>query len=311
MLECLHVCRNRPKLMNDPFTEVLAALGTHSVRGTSLEAGGDWALSFDGRERLKFVAVMKGQCWLILPDFPPEALREGEVILLGDTQYTVASDPAVEPSDGMTLYASPGHNTVRLGADCDTVLIGGGSSFASGCGSFVLDAVPRFLRIPPRSTSAQGIAKTLAALKEEADAGRLGGGLVTERLADILVVEAVRVYVASHPDDNASWISALADPRLARVIRLMHGDLSRRWTIEALAREVGMSRSALTLRFAQRVGCPPLTYLTRWRMIWAQRRLAQGRSVSEVATDVGYKSQSAFAHAFKRTIGRTPGSRDR
>jgi AraC-like DNA-binding protein len=306
MLECPHICRNRPKLMNDPFTEVLAALGTRSVRGTSLEAGGDWALSFDGRERLKFVAVMKGQCWLVLPDSPPESLREGDVVLLSDTRYTVASDPEVEPSDGMALYASPGHNTVRLRADCDTVLIGGGSGFASGCGSFVLDALPRFLRIPPRSPSAEGIATTLAALKDEADAGRLGGGLVAERLADILVVEAVRAHVASQPEDNASWISALADPRLARVIRLMHGDISRRWTIKALAREVGMSRSALTLRFSERVGRPPLDYLTRWRMIWAQRQLAQGRSVYEVATEVGYTSQSAFAHAFKRTTGLTP-----
>lgn len=119
----------------------------------------------------------------------------------------------------------------------------------------------------------------------------------------------MRAYVASQPKDNASWISALAYPRLARVIRLMHGDISRRWTIKTLAREVGMSRPALTLRSSQRVGRTPLDYLMRWRMIWAQRQLAQGRSVSQVTTEVGYTSQSAFAHAFKRTTGATPRSR--
>jgi AraC-like DNA-binding protein len=295
--------------MNDPFTEVLTALGTSSVRGTSLEAGGKWALSFDGRERLKFVAVMKGQCWLVLADRPPEALNEGDVILLSDTCYTVASDPGLDPSDGMMLYASPGQNTVRLGEHCDTVMIGGGSGFTAGSGSFVLDALPRFLRIPLRSPSARSIASTLAALKDEANAGSLGGGLVTARLADILVVEAIRAYVATHPEDNVSWISALADPRLAKVIRLMHEDVARRWTIEALAWEVGMSRSALTLRFSRRVGRPPLDYLTRWRMILAQRELARGRSVLEVAAAVGYTSQSAFAHAFKRTMGQSPRGR--
>jgi AraC-like DNA-binding protein len=85
----------------------------------------------------------------------------------------------------------------------------------------------------------------------------------------------------------------------------MHEDVARRWTIEALAREVGMSRSALTLRFSRRVGRPPLDYLTRWRMILAERELARGRGVPEVAAAVGYASQSAFAHAFKRTMGHT------
>lgn len=161
------------------------------------------------------------------------------------------------------------------------------------------------MKIPPRSPSARSIASTLAALKDEAYADRLGGGLVAARLADILVVEAIRAYVATHPEDKVSWISALADPRLAKVIRLMHEDVARRWTIEALAREVGMSRSALTLRFSRRVGRPPLDYLTRWRMILAQRELARGRGVQEVAAAVGYASQSAFAHAFKRTVGHT------
>lgn len=306
MLEWRYLCRDRPNLMNDTFSDVLTVLGTSSVRGTSLEAGGKWALSFDGRDRLKFVAVLKGRCWLVLADRPPEALDAGDVILLVDTCYTVASDPGLEPSDGMMLYASPGHNTVRLGEHCDTVMIGGGSGFAPGCGSFVFDALPRFLKIPPRSPSARNIASTLAALKDEADAERLGGGLVAARLADILVVEAIRAYVATHPEDKLSWISALADPRLAKVIRLMHEDVARRWTIEALAREVGMSRSALTLRFSRRVGRPPLDYLTRWRMILAQRELARGRGVPEVAAAVGYASQSAFAHAFKRTMGHTP-----
>ena len=292
--------------MYDPFSEVLAVLGTRSVRGTALEARGDWALSFDGRARLKFVAVMRGQCWLVLPDRAAEPMTEGDLILLSDTHYTVASDPALEPADGMALYALPGQDTVCLGGGCDTVLMGGGSGFAHGCASFILDALPRFLRINRSLPGAEAIARTLTSLQDEVRSARVGGSLVAERLADILVAEAIRAYVAAGPANSVGWIAALADPRIARAIELMHADVARRWTIPLLAREIGMSRSALTLRFKQRVGRPPLDYLTRWRMLLAQQKLAIGQAVHEVAAAVGYTSQSAFAQAFKRTTGSTP-----
>lgn len=295
--------------MQDPFSEVLTVLETRSVRGTSLEAGGDWSLSFDGRHRLKFVAVLTGRCWLVLPDRDPEALVEGDVILLSNTSYTVASHPDIEPCDGMALYAPHGHNTVRLGGRVDTMLMGGGSGFASVNASFLLNALPTFLRVDPASASAQSIARTLSALKEEADAARVGGNLVSERLAEILVVEAIRSYISSDPSENVGWITALADARVAKAMRLMHDDVARRWTIDALAREIGMSRSALTLRFSQRVGRAPMDYLTHWRMILAQRQLASGSSISDVAVAVGYSSPSAFAHAFKRVTGYTPRGR--
>lgn len=295
-------------MMRDPFSEVLAALGARSVRGTGLEAAGDWALAFDGRARLKFVALTHGRCWLLLPDHPPEALVEGDVFLLSDTRYTVASDPTLEPIDGMSLYASPGQDIVRLGDGRETVMIGGGSGFADGSASFVLDALPTFLRVDRTSPSAEAVARTLKSLRAEVDHGAVGGSLVAERLAEILIVEAVRAYVATSPSDSVGWITALADPRIGRALRMMHGDVARRWTVPMLAAEVGMSRSAFTDRFSTRVGCPPIDYLIRWRMVLAQRKLDTGQAVAAVAETVGYNSQSAFAHAFKRTIGRPPRS---
>jgi AraC-like DNA-binding protein len=296
--------------MLDPFSEVVSLLGTRSVRGTSLEASGDWALRFDGRARLKFVAVTTGRCWLVLPDAAPEPMAEGDVFLLSDTRYTVASDPAVEPTDGMELYAAPGHDAVRLGDGRDTVMIGGGSAFASGCAPFVLDALPRFLRIDPASPAAAGIARTLLSLRAEIGNAGIGSSLVAERLAEILVVEAVRAFVAAGSKDDIGWIAALSDPRLARAIGLMHGEVARRWTAPMLAREVGMSRSAFAQRFTQRVGRPPMDYLALWRMVLARRKLSSGSSVATVAEEVGYASQSAFTQAYKRTMGRTPRAAD-
>ncbi|MEW5421930.1 AraC family transcriptional regulator [Amorphus sp. 3PC139-8] len=296
------------KIVPDPFSEVLAALGARSVRGTGLEAAGDWALAFDGRTRLKFVAVTRGQCWLLLPDHSPEALVVGDVVLISNTRYTVASDPAVEPIDGMPLYASPGHDMVRLGAGDETAIIGGGSGFADGGASFVLDALPTFLRVDRTSSTAEAVSRTLESLRTEVSSAELGGSLVAERLAEILVVAAVRAFVATSPITSVGWITALADPRIGKALRLLHGDVARRWTVPMLASEVGMSRSAFTQRFAEHVGRPPLDYLTRWRMVLAQRKLNAGQTVAAVATAVGYSSQSAFSHAFKRTFDRTPRS---
>ncbi|WP_185982807.1 AraC family transcriptional regulator [Aureimonas mangrovi] len=295
--------------MLDPFSQVVSLLGTRSVRGTSLEASGDWSLSFDGRARLKFVAVTRGQCWLLLPDRQPEPVEDGDVVLLSDTRYAVASDLGIEPVDGMKLYAGPGQDVVRLGDGGDTAMIGGGSGFANGCAPFVLEALPRFLRIDRVSPSAKAIARTLASLRAEVENPGIGSSLIAARLAEILVAEAVRAFVTAGSRDGIGWIAALSNPRLAKAIGLMHDDVAHRWTAPLLAREVGMSRSAFTSQFTRRVGRPPMDYLTHWRMVLARHKLAAGSSVAAVAEEVGYSSQSAFTQAFKRTLGRTPRSR--
>jgi AraC-like DNA-binding protein len=233
---------------------------------------------------------------------------EGDVVLISNTRYTVASDPAVEPIDGMPLYASPGHDRVRLGTGDETVLIGGGSGFADGSAAFVLDALPKFLRVDRTSSTADAVSRTLNALRTEVAHAELGGSLVAERLAEILVIAAVRAFVATSPKNSVGWITALADPRIGKALRLLHSNVAYRWTVPMLASEVGMSRSAFTQRFTERVGRSPLEYLTRWRMVLAQQKLKENKTVATVAAAVGYNSQSAFAHAFKRTLGRTPRS---
>lgn len=240
---------------------------------------------------------------------PPEALRQGDVFLLSDTSFTVASDPAVAPIDGMRLYKAPGQDVVRLGASAETIMVGGGSAFADGEASFILEALPSFLRVDRTSPRAAAVARTLELLGAEVSGERLGTLLVTERLAEILLVEAIRTYVDAGTADRVGWIAALSDPQVGAALRLMHGDVARPWTASMLAAEVGMSRSAFTLRFSTRVGRPPLDYLTHWRMVLARSKLGKSHyPIAQVAAEVGYSSQAAFAHAFKRTLGHTPRS---
>ena len=297
------------KTTMDPLADVLAALGVQGVRGTRLEASGDWALSFQGQGRLKFVAVVRGRCWLLLPDRPPETLAEGDVFLLSDTPFAVASDPAVAQTDGMLLFEAPGQDVVRVGQRADTIMIGGGSTFAGSQAGFILEALPAFLRVDRASPRAAAVARILALLEAEVGDAHLGGTLVSQRLAEILMIEAIRAYANPGSTRRVSWIAALADAKIGAALRLMHGDVARPWTAAALAAEVGMSRSAFTQRFSARVGRPPLDYLIGWRMTLARSRLSRTPApISRVAAEVGYSSQSAFAQAFKRTFGITPRS---
>ena len=291
----------------DVLSDVLATLGTRGVRGTRLEASGAWSLSFQGQGRLKFVAVIRGRCWLVLPGAAPETLSEGDVFLLSNTPYTVASDSRVEPVDGMRLFEPPGCNSVRLGDGDETVMIGGGSAFAGADASFIFEALPSFLRVDRASAAALAVGRTLELLAAEAAGGRLGASFVAERLAEILLLEAIRAFADADGTARVGWIGALADRQIGAALRLMHGEVAHPWTLATLASAVGMSRSAFSARFAERVGRPPLDYLIRWRMVLARQRLLEAdRSVASVASTVGYGSQSAFAHAFKRTFGVTP-----
>ena len=135
----------------------------------------------------------------------------------------------------------------------------------------------------------------------------MGASLMTHRLADILLVQALRAYVGLRGKDSAGWIGALTDERIGGALRLMHGDAGRHWTVDGLARAVGMSRSAFAARFKELVGASPLDYLLRWRMQLAREALRRNEaSVASLADRLGYASESAFGNAFKRVHGRAP-----
>lgn len=290
----------------DPLSEVVTVLGGRSARVTRLEASGDWALRFPAQARLKFVALLRGDCVILLPDRQPRTMSEGDVFLIGDTAYTVASAPGIEPVDGTPLYRESGHDVVRLNGD-DTVLLGGGIAFNEISVGFMLDALPVVLRIGWASPSAGAVYRTLELLDAAVADGRPGASLVTMRLADVLLVEAIRAHIADQGDSCIGWIGALADRQIGAALRLMHGEIDRPWTVGSLAAQVGMSRSAFSSRFSSRVGRPPLDYLTRWRMLVARRLLdAEHADVARIASAVGYTSQSAFGHAYKRMFGHSP-----
>ena len=183
---------------------MLLALGATVTRRTRLEATGQWALEFPALDRLKFVALLRGTIWLIVPGQDAQPMSAGDVCLIGRTTYAVASDPTLPPLDGRALY--DGRDAVRLGGD-ETIVLGGSVTFSPGNADFLLDTLPGFLLVPRSSTASGAVTTILTLLNGEMERAAMGSEIVSARLADVLLVEAIRAYAegarASRPDGLA------------------------------------------------------------------------------------------------------------
>ena len=213
----------------------------------------------------------------------------------GETLKATAGDVLLFPQEsrhlmGSDLHLAPMENDASLAPppELDPELFhmrhgGGGAATRFVCGYLALDrslfralfqALPPILRIPVGDgPSAALLRELLRAAVSESFAERPGSGSTLAKLADLLFVEALRRYVQSLPPGGKSWIAGLRDPRVGRVLALLHRDPHRAWTVDELARQVALSRSALAKRFASLVGEPPMQYLIRWRLALAAQRL--------------------------------------
>jgi AraC-like DNA-binding protein len=157
--------------------------------------------------------------------------------------------------------------------------------------------------------AAQGLRTTVSHIFEELGSGRSGAAAVVTRLADILFMQAVRAYLDENIDTAESgWLAALRDQQIGRALVLLHDKPHLPWTVAEIADRVALSRSAFAAKFTELVGEPPLRYLTRLRLNAATARLRSGNDkLSVIAAAAGYESVPAFAKAFKRHMGVTPG----
>lgn len=289
----------------DPLSDVFALLHVEALVSARFEAGGDWAVRFPAQPHIKFGAALRGRYWLTLDGDVPRRIEPGDTYLLSNCpDYVIASDPALPPVDGSALYAAAQGNRVRHGGD-DTLVLGGGFMFDQRNAGLLMDVLPAIIQIPGNDPASAVLRATLQLLDDELQTRRMGTAVVSSRLGDVLLVQALRAHAAGGAPSG--WLAALGHPRIGAALRLMHGDVARNWKVEELASAAGMSRSGFARKFRERVGLPPLDYLIRWRMHLARNALRQdGASVAVIARSLGYSSESAFGNAFKRMFGRSP-----
>jgi len=289
----------------DPLSDVFALLQVEALVSARFEAGGDWAVWFPAQPHIKFGAAMRGRYWLTLDADTPRLIEPGDTYLLTNCpSYVIASDPALQPVDGSALYAAARGNRVRHGGE-DTLVLGGSFVFDQRNAGLLMDVLPPIIQIPGSDPASAVLRTTLQLLDDELQAQRMGTTVVTSRLGDVLLVQALRAHASSGAPTG--WLGALGHPKIGAALRLIHGDVARNWKVEDLASAAGMSRSDFARKFRERVGLPPLDYLIRWRMHVARHALRQeGASVAVIARSLGYSSESAFGNAFKRMFGRSP-----
>ena len=172
----------------------------------------------------------------------------------------------------------------------------------------LLDALPRMLSVSLGDDPAtRWLVSALEHGANETHAPRPGSEAVMGRLSELVFVESLRKYIGALPEQELGWLAGLRDPVVGKALARLHAEPERRWEVETLARECGLSRSALGERFVALLGEPPMQYLARWRMALASRALAsRNDGVAQVAAEVGYDSEAAFNRAFKREFGMPP-----
>jgi AraC-like DNA-binding protein len=318
----------------DPLSDILRSVRLEGAVYLNAEFTAPWCIRGEcalpsvrkrlaGAEHVAFFHFLtEGSCKVRL-------VQEGE--MRGSVLEATAGDVLLFPQEGRhlmgtDLHLAPMENDASLApaAELDAELFhmrhgGGGAPTRFVCGYLALDrslfralfqALPPVLCIPVgEGPSAALLRELLRAAVCESSADRPGSASTLAKLADLLFVQALRRYVESLPPGGKGWVAGLRDARVGRALALVHGDPHRPWTVDELAREVALSRSALAKRFAALVGEPPMQYLMRWRLALAAQWLRSGpEPVIRIAERSGYDSEATFSRAFKREFGLPPAS---
>jgi AraC-like DNA-binding protein len=237
----------------------------------------------------------------------------GEVVMLPRNDlHLMGSDLSLPPVPGSDIIHPPtdgGLFSIHHGGNGkSTRMVCGFLGCTSAESNPVLSSLPPLLKLKvEQGGAAEWIRSTFQYAAQEVSAGRPGSETVLAKLSELLFVETVRRYAEALPEGETGWFAGLREPYVARALALLHRDITRRWTVDDLGREVGLSRSALADRFIRLIGLPPMHYLASWRMQVATQKLRNtNASLAQVAEIVGYDSEAAFSRAFKKAFGVAP-----
>ncbi len=300
----------------DPLGEALHFLRMSGVLYCHTDCTAPWGVELPQMPGcLMLHVVTSGHCWLEAEGTQARRLQPGDLALVphghGHRLVHEPGAPVVKLFDAPIERINDRYETLRIG--------GGGAAASVICGvvrfdhltaHHLISVLPRVMVVEASgSAPSEWMHSTLRLLAFEARQMRPGGQAVVSRLADILVIQAIRAWIEQEPAAQGSWLGALKDRQIGRALALVHRDPAHGWALGSLAAAVGLSRSAFAARFTQLVGLPPMQYLGRWRMHVALARLQEhDDGLADLAGRVGYQSEAAFSRAFKRHMGVAPGA---
>ncbi|MBI3347993.1 MAG: AraC family transcriptional regulator [Burkholderiales bacterium] len=291
--------------MIDPLAEVVGLLRPGARYSKVVVGAGAWRVRRADAGLPFYAVVLEGACQLTVDSQPPLALQAGDFVLVPAAQpftNSSATPPAADVPDVPPTQLPDG--TYRVGdpdGPPDVRLLVGHCTFGSPDAALLVSLLPQLVHVrgEPRLTA------LVQLLIDETRAGRPARDEVLARLLEVLLIEVLRSTrgTAASP----GLVRGLADARLAAALRAVHEQPARAWTIEAMAKEAALSRSAFFERFSRAVGVAPMSYLLAWRMALARKLLRDDSlAVADVAERVGYSSASTFSVAFTRHAGQPP-----
>jgi AraC-like DNA-binding protein len=297
----------------DALTDILDMLKPRGRVYCCSEMSAPWAMSLPADGYAHFHVIERGGAWLRLEGAKQlTPLASGDLVLMPHGNgHVLADSPKTKPVPINRLVEGKADSAILLqhgGGGAQTLMICGSFQIVNSDHNPLLAVLPPLIHIPGGREQLDGwLEPTLKMLAYEARHLRPGSETMVGRLIDIILLQAVRVWIEEQPQDRGGWLGALRDPHIGAALGLIHREPQRKWSVSALAREVAMSRSIFAAKFTSLVGEPPLTHLTGWRLWQASRLLAEENlPVGEVALRVGYESEPAFSKAFKRHFGQPP-----
>jgi AraC-like DNA-binding protein len=300
---------------SDPLGEVLQMLQLSGVLYCNAEFSDPWGVEVPELPGVMNVEVVtSGHCWIEIDGEAPVFLPAGSLVLIPRGRRHM-------------LRGNPGDRTThltdipieRVGERFENMRFGGGGRltrvtyygvrFDPYLADRLIRILPEMLHLRTQPDDDTWMQSTIRFIAREAQQRLPGSETVITRLADILVIQAIRTWIEHEREEKHGWIAALHDRQIGQAMSLMHRMPEHDWRVATLAREVGMSRSGFSARFTTLVGESVLQYLTGLRMQLAYRELGRSQdSISRIAERVGYHSEPAFNRAFKRVVGMPPGA---
>lgn len=262
------------------------------------------------KQVIAYHVVTEGEM-LLLIDKREILAKAGDVVILpANNEHVLASDASIAPVLGDNLLLPAGEQgLVRIQHG------GGGARTRILCGFLASQTAPSILTSSLPSVlvvslddvaTLNWIEVSIAIAARELSAGRVASKGVMSRLSELLIIEALRVYLEGRTNVGG-WLAGMADQKIARALVRIHEDLEHPPSVMELAGIAGMSRSAFVDRFSDLIGSAPRRYVLDQRMQTACLLLREtSLGLSEVSIRVGYEATEAFSRAFKRETGKTP-----
>lgn len=291
----------------DPLSDVIALLRPGTAMSKPITGRGTWGVSYAAHNAPGFTIILNGECWFTFDGQEAFRVQKGDFLLLPTTPaFSISSKPDVkcEPGD-------PGKSPARHGdqdGDAEFESLGGTFQIEQANAPLLLALLPRIIHIPASEGRTGRLSRMIELIMEECKNAEPGKDMILQRMLEVLLIEALRWRGFAADDIRAGLIKGMRDPALARVLQSMHADVRAHWTVAALAKVAGLSRSAFAARFGDVLGCGPIEYLARWRMALAKDALIRGvKTLDRIADEIGYESASAFSTAFRKRLGCSPG----